>query len=84
VLTFTIKDSPAVAQAWLVGVNPKLGDRVPIRLLRESTLDQVAGPIVGAARVFADLSGERLALDRLLSVPEHALHLGPGTSVTTR
>jgi hypothetical protein len=53
VMTLTIKDSPAVAQAWLVGVNPELGDRVPIRLLRESNLDQVAAPIVGAARAFA-------------------------------
>ena len=43
----------AVAQAWLMGVNPELGDRVPIRLLRESNLDQVAGTIVGAAIAFA-------------------------------
>jgi hypothetical protein len=53
VMTLTIQDSPAVAQAWLMGVNPELGDRVPIRLLREGKLDQVAGPIVGAARAFA-------------------------------
>jgi hypothetical protein len=53
VMTLTIKDSPEVAQAWLVGVNPELGDRVPIRLLRESNIDQVSGPIVGAARAFA-------------------------------
>jgi hypothetical protein len=53
VMTLMTKDSPTVAQAWLVGVNPELGDRVPIRLLRESNLDQVAGPIVGAARAFA-------------------------------
>jgi len=53
VMTLTIQDSPTVAQAWLIGVNPELGDRVPIRLLREGKLDQVAGPIVGAARAFA-------------------------------
>jgi hypothetical protein len=53
VMTLTLNDSPAVAQAWLLGVNPELGDRVPIRLLREGKLDQVAGPIVGAARAFA-------------------------------
>jgi hypothetical protein len=52
VMTLTINDSPAVAQAWLLGVNPELGDRVPIRLLREGKLDQVGGPIVGAARAF--------------------------------
>jgi hypothetical protein len=53
VMTLTITDSPAVAQAWLLGINPELGDRVPIRLLREGNLDEVAGPIVGAARAFA-------------------------------
>lgn len=53
VMTLTLKDSRAVAQAWLVGVNPDLGDRVPIRLLRESNLNEVAGPIVSAARAFA-------------------------------
>ena len=53
VMTLMIKDSPAVAQAWLVGVKSELGDRVPIRLLRESNIDQMAGLIVGAARVFA-------------------------------
>jgi hypothetical protein len=52
VMTLTIDDSPAVAQAWLIGVNPELGDRVPIRLLRRGKLDQVSGPIVGAARTF--------------------------------
>jgi hypothetical protein len=50
VMTLRIKDAPEVAQAWLIGVNPELGDRVPIRLLRESNLDQVAGFIAGAAR----------------------------------
>src|SRR5690348_10531033 len=28
-------DSKNVVQAWLIGVNPELNDRVPIRLLRE-------------------------------------------------
>jgi hypothetical protein len=53
VMTLMTKDSPAVAQAWLLGVNPELGDHVPIRLLRESNLDQVADLVVGAARTFA-------------------------------
>jgi len=53
VMTLTIQDSPAVAQAWLLGVNPELGDRIPIRLLREGKLGQVAGPVGGAARAFA-------------------------------
>jgi len=52
VMTLTIADTPRVAQAWLIGVNPELGDRVPARLIREGKLDQVAGHIVGAARAF--------------------------------
>lgn len=51
-MTLSVKDSPAVVQAWLLGLNPELGDRVPIRLLREGKLDQVGSPIVGAARAF--------------------------------
>jgi hypothetical protein len=35
-------DSPAVVQAWLMGLNPELGDRVPIRLIREENLQQLA------------------------------------------
>jgi hypothetical protein len=47
------KDSPEVVQAWLIGINPELGDRTAIRMLREDPLD-VAGPsLVGAARAFA-------------------------------
>jgi len=52
VMTLSIADTPRMAQAWLIGVNPELYDRVPLRLLREGILDQVAGQIVGAARAF--------------------------------
>jgi hypothetical protein len=52
VMTLAITDTPAVAQAWLMGINLELDDRVPLRLLREGNLDQVAGHIVGAARAF--------------------------------
>jgi len=52
VMTLTIADTPAVAQAWLIGINPELDDRVPLRLLREGNLDQVSSHIVGAARAF--------------------------------
>ena len=52
VMTLTIADTPAVAQAWLLGINPELDDRVPLRLLREGNLDQVSGDIAGAARAF--------------------------------
>lgn len=45
-------DSPQVVQSWLTGVNPELGDRVPLRLLRNGDLETVAPEILGAARAF--------------------------------
>ena len=52
VMTLTTAHTPRVAQAWLIGINPELDDRVPLRLLREGNLDQVSSHIVGAARAF--------------------------------
>ena len=45
-------DSPRVIQAWLTGVNPELGDRVPLRLLRDGDLNTIAPEVLGAARAF--------------------------------
>lgn len=53
VMTLREHDKPEVVQAWLMGVNPELGDRTAVRMLREEPLD-IAGPLVlGAARAFA-------------------------------
>ena len=53
VMTLREYDSPEVVQAWLMGVNPELGDRTAIRMLREDPLD-IAGPLIlGAVRHFA-------------------------------
>lgn len=52
VRTLAEHDSPSVVQAWLTGVNPELGDRVPLRLLRDSDIDAVAPAILSAARAF--------------------------------
>lgn len=47
------KDSAEVVGAWFQGMNPRLGDVAPARLLREGDLDE-AGPLVlAAARAFA-------------------------------
>jgi len=46
------KEDPTVIQSWLTGLNPELGDRVPLRLLRENDLETVAPEIMGAARAF--------------------------------
>jgi len=45
-------DSPAVVQAWLTGVNPELGDRVPARMMRENEIDAVAPAVLSATRAF--------------------------------
>jgi hypothetical protein len=50
--TLNEHDTPRVVQAWLTGVNPELGDRVPLRLLKEGNLDEIAPQILGAARAF--------------------------------
>ncbi|MGA3347282.1 MAG: DUF2384 domain-containing protein [Terracidiphilus sp.] len=50
--TLSEHDSPAVAQAWLTGVNPELGDRVPLRLMRENEIDEVAPAVLSAVRAY--------------------------------
>ena len=45
-------DSAAIAQAWFQGLNPQLGDRSPLRLIREGDLDEVGPEVIGAARAF--------------------------------
>ena len=45
-------DSPTVVQAWLTGVNPELGERVPLRLMCEYEIYAVAPAILSAVRVF--------------------------------
>jgi hypothetical protein len=53
VRTLSQHDSPRIVQAWLTGVNPELGDRVPLRVLRDGDLRTVAPEILGAARAFS-------------------------------
>ncbi len=46
------QESAEVIQAWLTGLNPELGDRVPLRLLREGTLEEDGKAVLNAARSF--------------------------------
>jgi hypothetical protein len=46
------REDPTVIQSWLTGLNPELGDRVPLRLMRENDLETVAPEVMGAARAF--------------------------------
>jgi hypothetical protein len=50
--TLSEYDLPAVVQAWLTGVNPELGDRVQLRLIRENEIDAVAPAILSASRAY--------------------------------
>jgi hypothetical protein len=50
--TLSEQDTPAVVQAWMTGVNPELGDRVPLRLMREGDLNTVGAEVLRAARAF--------------------------------
>jgi hypothetical protein len=52
VRTLSEHNSPRTVQAWLTGVNPELGDRVPIRVLRDGDLRIIAPEILGAAKAF--------------------------------
>ena len=45
-------DSPAVVQAWLLGLNPELQDEVPLQLLREGKLESDGKRVLAAARAF--------------------------------
>jgi hypothetical protein len=45
-------EGPRVVQAWFTGLNPELNDRVPVRLLREESIEAVGPEILGAARAF--------------------------------
>jgi hypothetical protein len=45
-------DSPAVVQAWLIGLNPELDDQVPLKLLREGDIEENGRRVLGAARAF--------------------------------
>jgi hypothetical protein len=52
VRTLLDHDPPNLVQAWLTGVNPELGDRVPLRLLREGDIEVIAPEVLAAARAF--------------------------------
>lgn len=49
----TERDTPAVAQTWLQGLNPILEDQPPALLLREGELNDVGPRVLAAARQFA-------------------------------
>ena len=47
------REARPVIQAWFQGMNPRLDDVAPARLLREGDLDQVGPGVLAAARAFA-------------------------------
>ncbi len=53
VFLLTRRDTDQVAQAWLQGLNPKLADRSPARLIRDGDSDEIGPQVLAAARAFA-------------------------------
>jgi hypothetical protein len=47
------RDSAGVVQAWFQGMNPKLDDQAPARLLVEEPLSESGARVLSAARAFA-------------------------------
>lgn len=47
------RESDRVAQAWFSGLNPKLDDASPARLVRDGDPDEVGPRLLAAARSFA-------------------------------
>jgi hypothetical protein len=53
-LVLRAKDSAAVAQAWFQGLNPKLADHSPARMLREADdVEEVGRQVLAAAQAFS-------------------------------
>ena len=46
------REDNRIIQSWLIGLNPELGDRVPLKLMREGELETAGPEIMGAARAF--------------------------------
>lgn len=53
VMTLHMNDEAEVVQAWLMGLNPDLGDRTALRMLREDSLDVVRPLLLAAVASFA-------------------------------
>jgi hypothetical protein len=49
--------SRELARAWFHGANPALGDRVPLSLLRDESLESIQLSLMAAARAFAARPG---------------------------
>ena len=52
VRTLREQEPAAVVQAWLTGINPELGGRVPLRLLRDRDIDEIGPALSRAVRTF--------------------------------
>lgn len=51
-----VKEDVTMIRAWFQGSNPGLQDRSPALLLRNKPLEDIQGPLMAAARSFADRS----------------------------
>lgn len=47
------REGAATVQSWFKGMNPRLDDQAPVRVLRDQPLDTAGPEIIAAARSFA-------------------------------
>lgn len=52
-MTISAGGNDEIVRAWFSGSNPHLNDRVPVLLLRDGPLADIAAPMMAAARAFA-------------------------------
>lgn len=52
VRTLAQREDPKIIRLWLIGINPELGNRTPLKLIREGNLENVGPEISSAARAF--------------------------------
>ena len=52
VLPITEADGKEIAQAWFQGLNPRLDDRSPARMLRNGDFEETGPAVLAAARAF--------------------------------
>lgn len=45
------KEPAEIVQSWMIGLNPELGDRVPLQVLRNEPVDVIADNLIAAATV---------------------------------
>ena len=59
------KERPSIIRYWLLGANPELNDRPPLRLMRQGNLEKIAPQVMDAASIVPRkwIGSEKVELD---------------------